>query len=54
MPRTPETEDRHSGQDRVPKPPTREEVEEISRAQEMLTDEWTGEGGKPEDRPEGG
>lgn len=38
------------GQSRVPKPPTREGIEELSRAQRFITDEWTGDGGKP---PEG-
>ncbi|MBK1836889.1 hypothetical protein JHL17_05640 [Azospirillum sp. YIM B02556] len=41
-------EDRRSGQAQVPKPPSRAEVEEISRSQEYLTDEWTGDGGKPD------
>ncbi|AWK85673.1 hypothetical protein [Azospirillum thermophilum] len=54
MPRTPEsenreTEDRQSGQGRVPKPPSGKEVEEISRAQGYLTDDWTGDGGQPGD-----
>ncbi|WP_158284647.1 hypothetical protein [Azospirillum sp. TSO35-2] len=49
MPRTPEPEDRKSGQAQVPKPPSRAEVEETSRSQEYLTDDWTGEGGTPED-----
>lgn len=44
-----QTEDRHSGQAQVPKPPSDKEVEEISRAQDYLTDDWTGDGGKPED-----
>jgi hypothetical protein len=35
------------GQAHVPKPPDRESVEEIDRAQELITDDWTGEGGKP-------
>ncbi|HYN92594.1 MAG TPA: hypothetical protein VES42_01940 [Pilimelia sp.] len=53
------TEDPNRGQAQVPKPPSREEVEEISRAQEFLTDDWTGDGGKPKDeetkgRPPGG
>ncbi|WP_455179041.1 hypothetical protein [Azospirillum melinis] len=34
----------------MPKPPSRAEVEEISRSQEYLTDDWTGDGGK---RPPG-
>ena len=34
---------------RIPRPPSREEVEEISEAQSMITDDWTGEGGKPAD-----
>lgn len=41
-------DDRHPGQANVPKPPTREEIEEVSRAQDYLTDDWTGDGGKPE------
>jgi hypothetical protein len=32
---------------RIPRPPSREELEEISNAQAMITDDWTGEGGKP-------
>ena len=38
---------------RIPRPPSREELEEISEAQSMITDDWTGEGGKPDakDRP---
>lgn len=31
----------------VPKPPSREDIERISEAQEMITDEWTGDGGQP-------
>jgi len=42
-----ETAAAHPGQASVPKPPSREEIEEISRAQEYLTDDWTGEGGTP-------
>lgn len=38
------------GQAHVPKPPDKEGVEEISRAQEYITDEWTGQGGKPAPR----
>lgn len=53
MPRKPEgtldSDDRKSGQEQVPKPPSREEVEEISRSQDYLTDDWTGEGGQPDD-----
>lgn len=45
---TDRTEDRNSGQAQVPKPPSRAEIEEISRSQEYLTDDWTGDGGKPE------
>jgi hypothetical protein len=30
----------------VPKPPSREEVEKISDAQQYITDDWTGDGGK--------
>jgi hypothetical protein len=43
---------------RIPRPPSREELEEISEAQSMITDDWTGEGGKPDtkadtkDRPD--
>ena len=58
MPRTPgfatgqtdtrPSEDRKSGQAQVPKPPSRTEVEELSRSQEYLTDDWTGDGGKPQ------
>jgi hypothetical protein len=33
---------------RIPRPPSREELEEISDAQAMITDDWTGEGGKPD------
>ena len=33
---------------RIPRPPSREELEEISEAQSMITDDWTGEGGKPD------
>ncbi|KAA0590298.1 hypothetical protein J2848_006658 [Azospirillum lipoferum] len=40
--------DRRSGQAQVPKPPSRAEVEEISRSQEYLTDDWTGDGGNPQ------
>lgn len=36
---------RQSGQAQVPKPPSRAEIEEISRSQEYLTDDWTGDGG---------
>ncbi|WP_119677995.1 hypothetical protein [Indioceanicola profundi] len=28
----------------VPRPPSKEGVEQISRAQEMLADDWTGDG----------
>ncbi len=31
----------------IPHPPSREEIEEISDAQSLITDDWTGEGGKP-------
>lgn len=44
------TGDRQSGQAQVPKPPSHAEVEEISRSQEYLTDDWTGDGG---DKPPG-
>ena len=51
----PATGDRRSGQVQVPKPPSREEVEEISRSQEYLTDDWTGDGGtKPPGDEQGG
>ncbi|PWC84821.1 hypothetical protein TSH100_16855 [Azospirillum sp. TSH100] len=43
------SDDRRSGQAQVPKPPSRAEVEEISRSQEYLTDDWTGDGGTPRD-----
>ena len=33
------------------RPPSKEEVDQISEAQSMITDDWTGEGGeKPADR----
>ncbi|WP_188263136.1 hypothetical protein [Azospirillum tabaci] len=44
-------QDRENGQSRVPKPPSRDEVQKISDAQRYNTDDWTGDGGKPEDRP---
>ncbi|NYZ11929.1 hypothetical protein HL658_05155 [Azospirillum sp. RWY-5-1] len=31
----------------VPKPPSREDIERISEAQGMITDDWTGDGGRP-------
>jgi hypothetical protein len=34
----------------IPRPPSKEEVDEISEAQAMITDDWTGEGGKPADQ----
>ena len=37
---------------RIPRPPSREELEEISEAQSMITDDWTGEGGKPDTNPD--
>jgi len=40
------------GQAKVPEPPTREEIEEISRAQQYITDDWTGEGGKAPKSPD--
>lgn len=47
-------DDRQSGQAQVPKPPSRAEVEEISRSQEYLTDDWTGDGGnKPQGDKQG-
>ena len=33
----------------IPKPPTREDLEQISREQALITDDWTGEG--PERAP---
>ncbi|MEK0082910.1 hypothetical protein [Benzoatithermus flavus] len=33
----------------IPRPPSREELEQISREQALITDEWTGE-----EEPEGG
>lgn len=36
---------------RIPRPPSREELEEISEAQSMITDDWTGEGGMPDSKP---
>ncbi|CAO3372346.1 hypothetical protein [Azospirillum argentinense] len=42
-------QDRENGQSRVPKPPSRDEVEKISDAQRYITDDWTGDGGKPAD-----
>ena len=38
---------------RVPRPPSPEAIETISREQELLTDEWTGEGPSPGARPGG-
>lgn len=36
---------------RIPRPPSKEEVDQISEAQSMITDDWTGEGGdKPADQ----
>jgi hypothetical protein len=35
---------------RIPRPPSREELEEISDAQAMITDDWTGEGGRPDNK----
>lgn len=32
----------------VPKLPSREDIERISEAQAMITDDWTGNGGKPD------
>ncbi|WP_377810557.1 hypothetical protein ABNQ38_33300 [Azospirillum sp. A29] len=51
----PTTDDRQSGQAQVPKPPSHADVEEISRSQEYLTDDWTGDGGdKPPGDKQGG
>ena len=44
-------EKRPDPQQQVPKPPSDEAVEEISRAQEYITDDWTGGGGTPEAAP---
>jgi hypothetical protein len=33
----------------IPKPPSREDIERISEAQELITDDWTGDGGRPAD-----
>ncbi|WP_448208019.1 hypothetical protein [Azospirillum sp. sgz302134] len=41
-----------NGQAHVPKPPSRAEIEKISEAQKYITDDWTGDGGKPADAPE--
>ncbi len=41
--------DPERGQAHVPKPPTPQEVEDLSRAQQYITDEWTGQGGRPKD-----
>ena len=46
--------DKENGQAHVPKPPTREEVEEISRAQAMITDDWTGDSGVSNGASRGG
>ena len=35
----------------IPKPPSREDLEEISREQAMITDDWTGEGPEQAPRP---
>jgi hypothetical protein len=40
-------------QDYVPKPPSPEAIREISRQQELITDEWSGEE-RPHDRDDGG
>lgn len=47
-------DDRGSGQAQVPNPPSRAEVEEISRSQKYLTDDWTGDGGTPQDDKQDG
>ena len=44
-------QDHENGQSRVPKPPSREEVERVSDAQRHITDDWTGDGGKQDDHP---
>ena len=31
---------------RIPRPPSKEEVDQISEAQSMITDDWTGEAAK--------
>jgi hypothetical protein len=38
----------------IPRPPSREELEEISDAQSLITDDWTGEGGGPRDEGKAG
>ena len=35
----------------IPKPPSREDLEEISREQALITDDWTGEGPEQGPRP---
>jgi hypothetical protein len=54
---TPEAEgDAPAGrQPRIPRPPTREELDEISRDQALITDEWGDEAparGDPAERPQ--
>lgn len=49
-----------SGPDRkpvIPRPPSPADLEQISRDQALITDEWTGDqppAGEPEDKPTGG
>jgi hypothetical protein len=38
---------------RIPKPPSAEDIWQISRDQELLTDEWTGDGPGPSTPGEG-
>ncbi|HYD99760.1 MAG TPA: hypothetical protein VEH84_10270 [Alphaproteobacteria bacterium] len=42
-----------TGEDHVPRPPSREEAEQLSEAQALITDEWTGDRGEggPEAEP---
>ena len=44
-------EDQPPRQTYMPKPPSKEEVEQVSREQAMVTDDWTGE---PPSASEGG
>ena len=50
---TPEAEDDASAerQPRIPRPPTREELDEISRDQALISDEW-GDAGPPTATPD--
>ena len=35
------------GQAKVPPPPSRDDLDALSKAQRLVTDDWTGEGGAP-------